>query len=363
MRGVHSYGIDINPLATFITRTKTKHYTVSDKRAFLKLSVDALQEYQSFLPSALPPYPLLSKLFLPQSLNTLLRLKSLIFNVEPIKVRNLLLLVWLSLLEDSSNVFKEGNGLKYRNKRRKPNKYITVSDEEWIPKYFGNNISQFIENLWQKKCSQVSEDMENFKIPTGYTPKVRTGSCLIAENLNFDKPIDLAIFSPPYANRFDYFEAFKMELWMGDFVDSSANIADLRRDSMRSNLTAKKFIPDSTWSELEPFLCVMDDTASSVRMGIKNTLQGYFYDTRLLLKNLKSTLIPNAKVVIVVGNSAYAKSIIPTDLLVAKIGQEEGYTVKEIKIARNLHVSSQQRLALKYLEPYMRESVVILEKS
>ncbi|BBC26604.1 SAM-dependent methyltransferase [Pseudanabaena sp. ABRG5-3] len=363
MRGAHSYGIDLNPLATFITRTKTKHYTVSDKRAFIKASSEALQEYKFCSPSEIPSYPLLNKLFLPNSLNTLLKLKKFILAVDTPKIRNLLLLVWLSLLEDSSNVFKEGNGLKYRNKRRKPEKYITIPDDEWIPKYFGKDIPQFIENLWSRKCNQISEDMTNFRIPTGYTPQVRTGSCLIAENLNFDKPIDLAIFSPPYANRFDYFESFKMELWMGDFVTSSNDMANLRQNSMRNNLTAKKFISDSVWHELEPFLNVMDDTASSVRMGIKNTLQGYFHDTRILLKNLKSTLIPNAKVVIVVGNSAYAKSIIPTDLLVAKIGQEEGYTVREIKIARNLHVSSQQRIALNYLDSYMRESVVILENS
>jgi len=96
-------------------------------------------------------------------------------------------------------------------------------------------------------------------------------------------------------------------------------------------------------------------------MGIKAALKGYFADMRTLLANLKPLLLKHGKVVIVVGNSAYAKAIIPTDLLVAQIGREEGYEVSEIKIARKLHVSSQQRASLKSLSSYMRESVVLLK--
>lgn len=110
------------------------------------------------------------------------------------------------------------------------------------------------------------------------------------------------------------------------------------------------------------FLDAMDESASSVRMGIKSALQGYFEDTRVLLQNLKSILVKHGKIVIVVGNSAYAKSIVPTDLLVSRIGLEEGYKLDSIHVARHLHVSSQQRNGLRRLADYMRESVVILEK-
>ena len=360
--GVHSYGIDLNPLATFIAQTKTKRYSSIDRQAFVEASNAALHEHKSCSPAPLPSYGLITKLFLPESLNTLLRFKSYIDSVQPLKVRNLLFLGWLSILEDSSNVFKEGNGLKYRNKRRKPGKYMTVPDYEWIPNHFGRDIPAFIRNLWKRKCEQISEDMAVFRIPNGYVPQVRTGSCLEENALDFGKPIDLAIFSPPYANRFDYFEAFKMELWMGGFVTSSGEMAQLRRKSIRNNLAAQKYASDRVWPKLAPFLDSMDETASSVRMGIKDALQGYFYDIRMLLKNLKPVLIPRAKVAIVVGNSAYAKSIIPSDILIAKLGKEEGYTVRAVKVARKLHVSSQQRSTLKHLEGFMRESLVVLEK-
>ncbi|MFA5073812.1 MAG: SAM-dependent methyltransferase [Nitrospirota bacterium] len=364
MRNIRSYGIDLNPLATFITRTKTKRYAKKDRDLFVKLSGDAISSYRSLRPAPRPHYDLLDKLFLRESLNILLKIKSFIDSTESSnKVRDLLLLSWLSILEDAANVFKEGNGLKYRNKRRKPGKYITLTDEEWIPRYFGKSIRLFVENLWKQKSAQIAEDMAKFRISPGCTPQVRTGSCLDLDNIDFDRPIDLAIFSPPYANRFDYFEAFKVELWLGGFVTNSKEMAALRNNSMRNNLSARKYLSEFTWPHLSPFLDNMDDSASSVRMGIKTALQGYFHDTRTLLANLKQVLAKRGKIVIVVGNSAYAKSIIPTDVLVARVGQEEGYNVKAIKVARNLHVSSQQRQELSHLSSYMRESVVILEKN
>jgi len=360
-QGIHSYGIDLNPLATFVARTKVVKYSGNDKNLYMRFSKQALSTYKNLDKAPLPEYPLLNKLFLPESLDVLLRLWTFIDSVEPKKIRDLLFLTWLSILEKSSNVFKEGNGLKYRNKRRMPGRYETIPDAKWIPRYFGKSIRSFIEGLWLSKSDEISEDIEGFRFLPGFNPIIRTGSCLDRRILDFNKPIDLTIFSPPYANRFDYFEAFKMELWMGGFVKTSADMARLRSASMRNNLAAKRFESEGAWPPLYPFLEAMDPEASSVGMGIKNALQGYFYDTKTLLKNLKEILIKRAKVVIVIGNSAYAKSIIPTDVLVARIGLEEGYKVKEIRIARHLHVSSQQRGSLKHLSSYMRESVIVME--
>jgi hypothetical protein len=202
IRGAHSYGVDVNPLATFITRTKTQRYSAGDRKLFIALSNEIFHEYRQATPDV-PEYALLTKLYLPESLSVLLKLKARISSVKPLKIRNLLFLVWLSLLEESSNAFKEGNGLKYRNKKRRPGTYVTVPDSEWIPKHFGNDISAFIENLWKEKCAAVAEDLALHAMPNGFTPVVRTGSCLEKRNLDFDQPVDLAIFSPPYANRFD----------------------------------------------------------------------------------------------------------------------------------------------------------------
>jgi hypothetical protein len=361
-QGVQSFGIDLNPLATFVAKVKTQAYSAGDRRSFVTHASDGLASYRRLKPATKPAYPLLSKLFQDESMDTLLRMKHFIEDVEEGKVRDLLMLVWLSILEDASNTFKEGNGLKYRNKRRRPGTYATIPTRVWKRAYFGRDIRQFVEALWVKKCGEIAGDLEAFQFPKGYTPEIRTGSCLQAGLLDFGAPVDLAIFSPPYANRFDYFEAFKIELWMGGFVKTSTDMAKLRAGSVRNNLAASRFSSDERWSALRPFIDQMDEDASSVRMGIKPALEGYFYDMRRLLRQLRDVLRRKGKAVVVVGNSAYAKSIIPTDALLARIGQEEGYAVKGIHVARHLHVSSQQRSTLSDLEDFMRESVVVLEK-
>jgi len=361
-RGVCSYGIDLNPLATFVAKVKTKKYSQSEKAAFSGLYCKAAQSINSCSPAAKPDYELLDKLFLPQSLDALLRLKTFIDNIQPQKIRHILLLAWLSILEDSSNAYKEGNGLKYRNKRRNPGQYETIPDSEWIPRYFGSNIREFVINLWKTKCQDIVYDLSSIEHTKTRTPRIRTGSCLEEKTIDFGTEFDLVVFSPPYANRFDYFETFKVELWMGGFVSQQKDMLRLRARSMRNNLAARRFTIDNGWPPLEPFLEIMDPSASSVRMGIQNTIRGYFHDMRTLLKNLKPRLDKGGQVVIVVGNSSYAKSIIPTDILIATIAREVGYKVKNILVARHLHVSSQQRSSLEGLKEFMRESVVILSK-
>ena len=79
----------------------------------------------------------------------------------------------------------------------------------------------------------------------------------------------------------------------------------------------------------------------------------------LLAKNLSDVIEPRGKVLCVVGNSAYAGVLLPTDLLCSLIFKEEGFFIESIEIARHLHVSSQQRKKMiAGLAPYMRESVI-----
>ncbi|MFC1462965.1 hypothetical protein ACFLQU_05090, partial [Verrucomicrobiota bacterium] len=197
-----SCGIDLNPLSTFVAKVKTRRYSRADRSIFLALSKKILRSSRRIKPYPRPAYPLLSKLFLQDSLDALLRLKAAILRVDNSKLRDLFFCSWLSIIESSSNVFKEGNGLKYRNKRRKPGKYVTVPDKEWIPRYFGPSVSAFVESAWRRQCNEIAEDIESFRLSPGSAPRIRTGSCFHPANLDFGRKFDLVIFSPPYANRF-----------------------------------------------------------------------------------------------------------------------------------------------------------------
>ena len=62
----------------------------------------------------------------------------------------------------------------------------------------------------------------------------------------------------------------------------------------------------------------------------------------------------------VADNSAFAGVIIPTDVILAKLGLECGFNDAEILVTRHLTVAPQQRNKLATLEDTMRESVVVL---
>lgn len=354
-RGISAVGTDVNPLAVFVARVKTRNYSVRHSRDFELWSRSAAQ-YPSTWPA--PIMSLLPKLFQPEALEELLKLRAGLEACEDIKIRDLLLLCWLNILESCSNVFKEGNGLKYRNKKRQPGQYATVPDEIWIPRYFGPSIRTFVVNRWHDQCLAVSNDLQQLAQRGTSDIEILERSCLETNISDEVKTCDASVFSPPYANRFDYFEAFKIELWMGNFVSSPEQMRVLRNRSMRNNLTVQTGAVQKR-EDLEGFLDLMDSNASSVRMGISETLRGYFEDVSLLAINLRNVLEPGGKVLCVVGNSAYAGILVPTDLLCAIIFREIGFIVESIEVARHLHVSSQQRgKMVTGLEPYMRESVI-----
>ena len=301
---------------------------------------------------------LLPKLFQHEALNELLMIRAGLERCENVAVRDLLLLCWLNILEGCSNIFKEGNGIKYRNKKRRPGKYETVSDEIWIPRHFGPSVRAFVRRQWRDQCLTVSSDLQEVVGRSRSKIEILERSCLDTTITEQVQSCDASVFSPPYANRFDYFEAFKIELWMGNFVTNSTAMRTLSNRSMRNNLTVQVGSVRRL-DDLERFLDLMAEDASSVRMGIRETLRGYFDDVTRLAGNLLKVVAPGGTMLCVVGNSAYAGVLVPTDLLCARIFAKAGFSVDKIEVARHLHVSSQQRRTMVGdLEPYMRESVI-----
>ncbi len=83
------------------------------------------------------------------------------------------------------------------------------------------------------------------------------------------------------------------------------------------------------FEELESLLEMMDQTASSWRMGVPDLLRGYFQDMNTVLKHCR-LLAPNGRTNVIVGNSAFAGVIIPTDILTAMIGIRSGFSKAKI---------------------------------
>jgi hypothetical protein len=360
-RGFTSAGIDINPLAVFATRVKLTPLSRT-QLTIIRTFVDRIALRMKS--KALWPVPALSiasKVFEPEILETLLRLRSLIesdFSADKCG-RDFLHLAWVAILEAVGSYFKEGNGIKYRNKKRLKTGYIRRLEGKWQYERFGRDQKQFVLDIF---CSQVRlmlGDARYWRKGRWRDQEAIEGNVLEMDKLLANRTFNSIVFSPPYANRFDYFESMKVELWFGGFVDSYESIGRFRKASLRSHLGADLNRSYNQVNALEGLIKLMDSDASSWRMGVPELLRGYFDDMRVTLKHCKA-LLDDGKCYIVVGNSAFAGVIIPTDVILANLALDCGFKKAEILVARHLTVAPQQRSQLSHLQENMRESVVVL---
>lgn len=359
--GVTSAGIDINPLAVFAARVKLTPLSPAQLRGVREFLDGFGASVPGATPWPVPPLGIAAKVFEPEILRTLLQTRAVIedrFSSDP-GCRDFLHLAWVAILQGVGSYFKEGNGIKYRNRKRLKSRYVRREEGLWQEQRFGPDQRKFVLESFLDHARMMLGDTPHWSQGRWREQLVIEGNVLQMDQLLDGRTFDSIVFSPPYANRFDYFESMKVELWFGGFVDSYEANGRLRKASLRSHLGADLNRPYERVEPLERLIDLMDRDASSWRMGVPELLRGYFDDMRTTLVHCRG-LLDGGRCFIVVGNSAFAGVIVPTDVLLATIGLESGFTRAEILVTRHLTVAPQQRSRLLGLEGDMRESVVVL---
>ena len=86
-------------------------------------------------------------------------------------------------------------------------------------------------------------------------------------------------------------------------------------------------------------------------------VKGYFNDMSKLLESVKPKLKKSGRMYINVSNSAYYNQQIEVDKVLSEIALGLGYKVPEIRIARWINPSGQQKKVGK-----IRESIIVIER-
>ena len=360
--GMLSLGIDVSPLAVFVARTKLRpldRRQLEEVRTFATSFEVLLDKIE---PWPLPPLSIAQKVFEPAILETLLRIRAAIeVGSNDPQTLDFMLLGWLAILQAVGSYFKEGNGIKYRNKKRLPDGYVRRKEGEWQLQRFGPDQVDFVIRAYRQQLEMMVSDASEWLSGRWTDQEVIQGNATDMLQALGCRRFNSIIFSPPYANRFDYFESLKVELWFGGFARSSKDVLALRKQSVRSHLGADLSRAGARIGVLEELIALMDRRASSWRMGVPDALRGYFEDMLHVLVQCRELLNAKGRCCVIVGNSAYAGVIIPTDALIARLGIEAGFRSAHIAVVRHLTVAPQQRLALTGHEQFMRESVVVFE--
>jgi DNA modification methylase len=355
-------GIDVNPLAAFVASVKLTPLKDRDLKTAANFGDRFEGEMEHVEPWPAPGLRIADKVFEPDVLEAVLRLRALIERrcEGNRRVRDFLFLAWLSILQDVGSYFKEGNGIKYRNRKRLRTGYVARLDGQWQEERFGADQCAFVRATYKAKLVEMLADVHAWRSGDWASQRVIEGNSLEeAERLDAES-FDSVIFSPPYANRFDYFESQKVELWFGDFVRTYEDMIALRKRSVRSHLGAALNGDIAPLPEIDALIDLIDPDSYAVRMRVPALIRGYFSDMARILQRCRQLLKGDGSCFVVVGNSAYGGVIIPTDAIIAHLARRAGFDHADVIPVRHLTVAPQQRLELRGREEFMRESIVVM---
>ncbi len=263
--------------------------------------------------------------------------------------RELFKVALAAILLDVSNLYRNGKCLSY-----KPNwKDRKISEKDVFDKFDDKVINELKYDIESSmKQSKVNNKMRLFNEDS------RTG---IANEIENDS-IDLVITSPPYLNSRDYTDTYMLELKTLGFTKTNEEIKELRTKTLRSHVQIKWDDTSNLNNELlKNTLKELEEASKDIEKwneSIIDMVRLYFVDMQNIFHVLYEKMKNNGRIYFNVSNSAYFNVLINTLEICASIAEQEGFKVLEIRDARKLKTSPQQKEKIGKL----LEGVVVLEK-
>ena len=344
---VTARGVEQNPFAAFVARTKTR-WPEFRKERIADASEWVLESSRQINVSRIPTLSSLTsgRCMTRYMARRLLSIRTAIEKVSDEATRDALLLGLASSIESVSKTRKDGRALRLVGK-----------------------TPVHLNSLLKRRWSEIGADTAFFQelLPASSIPQVLRGDGRMLSDCGVnDESVDLILTSPPYPNNIDYSEVYKLELWLMGFINDGAEFLRLRKSTFRSHPTAsvpepsREFLQHLEHGRLEKLLNPLTQRARGSRQRWRERLvTGYFSDLWASLESHYRCLRPGGFEVLVVGNSLHGRAgeayLIPTDIGVAEIAACVGFHVERIVAARHL----MRRLAGNH---FLRESVVVLKK-
>lgn len=171
---------------------------------------------------------------------------------------------------------------------------------------------------------------------------------------------DLAVFSPPYPNSFDYTDVYNVELWICGYLKSSIENRLLRSSTLRSHVQVHRAYDPPRYNA--PTLGKVASELDRVRSDmwscrIPEMVGAYFTDMGGILERLHGALVPGARTYMVVGDSRYAGVTVPVATILQEIASTIGFIPVGGEPFRSMRASPQQGG-----RPELLETLVILQK-
>jgi hypothetical protein len=348
-------GIEVNPFLAFVSKAKLSRLRGSELRKHVPGVVAGASEGAH---SALVGYSTFTKArkyergLFNRAVLTAFEGGWRVTDSLPAQVRSLMRLALIGSAMDQCNAVRDGKALRYR-----PTLFKANFDADSFARAF------------EVRVNQIAEDLA-IDIPATSRPAIWTGDSRRKLSALGHRRFKLCVTSPPYLNSFDYSDVYRPELFLGKFVGSTAELRQLRLQTIRSHVQASWEKPSSADFGTRFEVCwreINDRTETLWDRRIPLMVQAYFEDMRLVLQQLRRFAAPGASVWLVVSTSAYGGVEVPVDLILADIGSQVGWHLRGVYVVRHLRSSGQywksrgDRGSESRRLPPLRESVVAFD--
>jgi hypothetical protein len=229
------------------------------------------------------------------------------------------------ILVDVSNVVISGKGRRYRGNWESRRK-----DGRRVDQLF----CDFVETAVYEVHSHVRRPCTSSEVFCADSRKL----------LQQRVPCDLAVFSPPYPNSFDYTDVYNVELWTLGYLKSVKSNRLLRASTLSSHVqTAREFAPPPAGSrKLGTALKRLKEKRSELwNRNLPEMVGAYFTDLLAVLSGIHRSLATRGRVWIVVGESRYGHVQIETAEILVQLLPANGWRVEGLEDCRSMRSSPQ----------------------
>ncbi len=345
--GRNSYGIDLNPLAIFLARAKTKEINPLKltRRYFQllsrieKIKNDNIQK---------PNFFNIEFWFKDKVILQLAKVKKAINEIKEKNVRNFFMVSFSETARLASNT-KRGEFKLFR-----------------IPKDKLETYNPDVIDIFKKRTELNIKGMADFYkgLDKNTWTKIIYGDSSKNNGIK-EKSIDCIIASPPYGDS-------RTTVAYGQFSRLSTQWIDILEDPNKASGVDKELLGGKASKSLDYNLSSkhLDRTLNKIARKDKKRAKdvlSFYIDLEKCLGQAYKILKPNKYFCLVIGNRLVKQVRIPTDFIIAELGENIGFACENI-IVRNIPgkrmpiKNSPTNIAGELEETMNRESIVILRK-
>lgn len=239
--------------------------------------------------------------------------------------RRLFRVILGGILLEVSNVVVNGKGRRYRN--------------NWQSR----PRTQIVDELFFEAVRSAIADLHRFSARKTTTFALLRGDA--RNSLRRVKSCDIAVFSPPYPNSFDYTDVYNVELWMLGYLNSPRDNQKLRLSTISSHVQiSRRFAAAPTESKKLANLVseLMDRRRELWDRRLPEMVGAYFADLTSVLDLIHGAMVSGGTVWMVVGDSRYAGVQIECAKILSDIASRRAWDIISLEPFRSMRSSAQQ---------------------